>query len=323
MDPIGHGHVRRVGSTSIAWWELGQGEPLVLLHGVGDSHRTWRRVAPELSKRYRLLMPDLPGHGLSGKSDAPYTLPWFAHTMHEWLDTLDVPRTHLVGHSYGGGVAQWMLLERPQRITRLALVASGGFGRDVTFGLRLPTFPVLGPALTPSLMGQGTRLMMRFGLGGHAAIEREEIDRLVWMNNAPGSGVAFHRTLAGCVNVFGQTIKTMERVEEIASLPPLAFFWGERDAVIPVRHGREAHARFEGAELIAYPDAGHCPHLDESAHFAADLAAFSERPIETPIRLAPSSFPESRGARARASIGAVMQRMGAKLRRGGSENAAA
>ncbi len=309
MDPIGHGYVRRIGETAIAWWELGVGDPLILIHGVGDSHRTWRRVAPILAKRYRLIMPDLPGHGLSGRPDAPYTIPWFSSTMHAWLDTLGISRAPMVGHSYGGGVAQWMLLDRNERVERLALIASGGLGRDVGMGLRLTTMPVLGAALTPSFMSLGTMLMMRYGMGGRAVMEREEIDRLVWMNRMPGTGMAFHRTLAACISPFGQG--------EVPTLPPIAFFWGESDAVIPVRHAHEAMARLDGASLVTYPGAGHCPHLDDADRFTRDLLEFLDAPARTPVQLPTSEEDAARGLResARASIESVVQRVGDRIRR--------
>jgi pimeloyl-ACP methyl ester carboxylesterase len=71
MEMIGQAHQTTVMDTMIAWGELGAGEPLVLLHGITDSHRTWRRVAPLLAARYRVPMPDLPGHGYSARPDAP------------------------------------------------------------------------------------------------------------------------------------------------------------------------------------------------------------------------------------------------------------
>jgi pimeloyl-ACP methyl ester carboxylesterase len=61
------------------------------------------------------------------------------------MDAIGVTHAHVCGHSYGGGVAQWMILDDRARIDRLALVASGGLGREVMLGLRLATFPVYGP----------------------------------------------------------------------------------------------------------------------------------------------------------------------------------
>jgi pimeloyl-ACP methyl ester carboxylesterase len=121
---------------------------LVLIHGFQQSHRTWRRVAPLLAEEFRLLMPDLPGHGLSGRPDAPYTLTWYAKTVVAWMDAIGVRRAHVCGHSFGGGIAQWMLLDHRTRVSRLALVAPGGLGAEVGIGLARD-FPVLGRALSP------------------------------------------------------------------------------------------------------------------------------------------------------------------------------
>lgn len=90
-------------------------------------------------------MPDLAGHGYSGRPDAPYTLSWHARILIQWMRKLSMPRAHVAGHSYGGGVAQWMLLEDRKRVRRLALVCSGGLGREVAVGMRLASFPLFGP----------------------------------------------------------------------------------------------------------------------------------------------------------------------------------
>ncbi len=280
MEMIGKPRVTTVDDTTIAWGELGSGPPLVLLHGLGDSHRTWRRAAPRLAERYRVLMPDLPGHGLSGRPDAPYTLDWYARILAGWIATLELGRVHLAGHSFGGGVAQWMLLDeaaaegRSVDVDRLALVAAGGLGREVGFGLRLAAFPVLGPLLAPPLMRVGTQLLMRVASSQFADPESEEIDRLAWMNTAPRSGLAFQRTVSGCIDLFGQYRQTWEHIDAVTTLPPLALYWGERDRILPVSHGRSARERVEGASLTTYANCGHFPHLEATARFVDDLTAF-------------------------------------------------
>jgi len=115
----------RVEGVRLHWAELGDSPgqpPLVLLHGLNDCYRTWKRLAPRLARDRRVLMPDLPGHGLSARPDASYELRWYAHVMTHWLGVAGVRRGDVVGHSFGGGVAQMMLLQCPERIRRLVLV---------------------------------------------------------------------------------------------------------------------------------------------------------------------------------------------------------
>ena len=288
MKMIGRAHETTVEDTSIAWGEIGEGPPLVLLHGMWDSHRTWRRVAPLLGKRFRVLMPDMPGHGLSGRPDAPYTLSWYARTIAAWMRAVGTPRAYVCGHSYGGGVAQWMLLEHASRIARLALVAAGGLGREVMLGLRLATFPVYGPLISPGVMRWGTGLMMRLAKATFGDNEPEEIDRFVRMTRIPGSARAFLRTVNGVINPLGQYMQTWQRIGEVDSLPPVAAFWGEKDPILPLRHGLAARRRIEGATLSIYPRCGHYPHLDSPVRFASELSDFLNDPCRPRARLLPA-----------------------------------
>lgn len=199
----------------IAWEEMGHGPPLVLLHGVMANNRTWRHVAPILSDRYRILLPDLPGHGNSDCPDASYTLAWYAKALLAWLDELGVDTVHLCGHSFGGGVAQWMVLEDRARIDRLALVATGGLGKEVGFPLRLATFPVCGPALAPIVIRAMIRLMLTYGQKTFGKNEPEEIDILVQQMKKPGSMRAFQRTVNAVINLNGQYMQTWQRIKKL------------------------------------------------------------------------------------------------------------
>lgn len=300
MEMLGRPHVTTADGTAIAWTEMGEGPPLVLLHGLGDSHRTWRRVAPRLARHFRVILPDLPGHGLSGRPDAPYTLEWYANTLAAWLDALEIERAHLVGHSYGGGVAQWMLLQHRARIDRLMLVAAGGLGPEVSVGLRLAAFPVLGPLLAPPLMRAGTRIMMRLAHDDFARPEPEEIDRIAWMNAAPGSAKAFTRTVSGCIDLFGQTMQSWHRIHEVEQLPPMSLVWGDRDRILPSTHGHQAFRRLEGARFVEYEKCGHFPHLEQSERFAEEAIRFLDPMVAHPrprVRPLPVVVQRQSGAR--------------------------
>jgi len=265
--------------TTIAWREIGAGPPLVLLHGLGDSHRTWLSVAELLATRFRVLIPDLPGHGSSARPDAPYTLAWYADTIASWMDALGIERAHFCGHSYGGGVAQWMLLEHRRKVERLALVSPGGFGREVGVALRLGAIRLAALFLVPCIMKVATRLLMPRASRSFAMRGAKEIARLARSNGAPNTGLAFRRTLCACIGIRGQRILTWQRIHELEPMPPMCVFWGERDLVIPVSHAHEAARRLSTLALHVYPRAGHFVHLEHPFRFARDLASFLERPL--------------------------------------------
>jgi pimeloyl-ACP methyl ester carboxylesterase len=287
MNTIGDAHQTEVDGTSIAWSEMGAGFPVVLLHGLGDSHRTWRRTAPLLSRTFRVLMPDLPGHGWSGRPDAPYTLDWHARTMAHWMDAIGVTKAHVCGHSFGGGIAQWMLLDNRSHVDRLALVAPGGLGQDVSLAMKLATFPLLGPALTSPVMRLGLLVGPLLFPRSFGDIEPEEARLLGRMHGIRGTARAFRRSLAGVINLSGQYVQTIERAHEIKSPPAIALFWGAEDSVIPVSHSSSFLNRFAGITLASYPGCGHFPQLHTHSELARDLVDFLSDPLRSPAVLRP------------------------------------
>src|SRR2546425_7804019 len=122
-----HGQVD-LGEVNLHWTEAGQGPPVLLLHGLNDSHRTWREIWPRIPGR-RVLMLDLPGHGMSSRPSAPYTLDWNATQVARWIEQLDLNDLDVAGHSYGGGVAMAALeMPPPDPTPGAAVVRRPGTG---------------------------------------------------------------------------------------------------------------------------------------------------------------------------------------------------
>jgi pimeloyl-ACP methyl ester carboxylesterase len=265
----------RVRGVDLHWAELGTGRPLVLLHGLCDSHRTWFPVAPALARGRRVMMLDLAGHGESSRPDAPYTLEWHADVVGAWLEKLGLDEVDLVGHSFGGGVAQWLLLEHRRRIRRLGLEAAGGLGREVGVSLRWASFPFFVERFGQPFMSFGTTRALN-AAGG--AFSGEEIAILARYNARPGTARAFSRSVRDVINGWGQHRHFLDRAREAPSLPPIAIFWGDDDSLIPVAHGVEAASLMVGAMLTRFPGVGHFPHRQEPALFVQALAAFLDAP---------------------------------------------
>ena len=125
----------------VAYLDEGEGEVILLLHGIAGSSQTWRSLIRPLSRHYRVVAPDLLGHGDSTKPRTDYSLGAFSVLLRDFLDELGIARATLVGHSLGGGIAMQFIYQHPDYGQRLVLIGSGGLGPDVGLTLRLASLP--------------------------------------------------------------------------------------------------------------------------------------------------------------------------------------
>src|ERR1700733_7647377 len=111
-------------NRSIHYLIRGQGEPLLLIHGLGGSGADWALQVVELEKRFLVIVPDLPGSGRSPPPRDEYTIEGFAAALWSLLDHLGISRTNIIGFSMGGAVALEMAARRPSHVPRLGLINS-------------------------------------------------------------------------------------------------------------------------------------------------------------------------------------------------------
>ncbi|MGQ0799799.1 MAG: alpha/beta fold hydrolase [Pseudomarimonas sp.] len=113
-----------VAGSRLFWRDLGQGQVLVLIHGLGSSGADWAFQVPPLVDGYRLILPDLPGSGQSDPPRSGFSIAAMADALWQLLDAIDAAKPHVVGFSLGGAVALEMALQRPTQIDRLVLINS-------------------------------------------------------------------------------------------------------------------------------------------------------------------------------------------------------
>ena len=104
--------------------EMGEGFPLVMLHGNGEDHTYFNHQMEPFSQRFRLIIPETRGHGGSPRGTAPFTLAQFAEDLKAFLDGLGITKCHLLGFSDGGNIATLFALKYPQYVEKLILNGS-------------------------------------------------------------------------------------------------------------------------------------------------------------------------------------------------------
>jgi len=279
-----HGH-------RVSYRQAGSGPVVVLIHGITGSSDTWLDTIEELSEHHTVVAPDMLGHGESAKPRGDYSLGAYASGIRDLLAALGHDRASVVGHSLGGGVAMQMAYQFPERVERLALVSSGGLGREVNILLRaavLPGSEIVLPLLTARPLMELTNGIAGVAgrLGLRPGADMEEMWRGFSSLCDVEARAAFIHTLRGIIDPGGQRVSATDRLYLAAEMPSL-IVWGERDPVIPFRHGLRANEAMPGSRLVSFPKAGHFPHRDNPRRFTRALLDFME---ETD----PAVLPESR-----------------------------
>jgi pimeloyl-ACP methyl ester carboxylesterase len=126
---------------ALAYTIAGSGPVLLLVHGLGGTRQTWRHLIGPLSVTHTVIAADLPGHGDSDAPAGDYSLGAHATALRDLLVALGHRSASIVGHSLVGGVSLQFAYQVPQRTERLALIASGGLGPEVTALLRAAIMP--------------------------------------------------------------------------------------------------------------------------------------------------------------------------------------
>lgn len=266
-----------VGSRAIHLVEAGSGSPLLMLHGGGPGASgvsNYSRNIAALARRFRVLVPDLPGYGKSDKA-LSRTDPFgdLAEAMLGLLDALGVRRAAVVGNSLGGACALRMALERPQRISRLVLMGPGGIGTSrslPTPGLRRlfgyyegdgPTIEKMRAFIRDDLVYDGRAIpddviRTRF----ESSIDREVVA------NPP------LRRPRGLSALMRMDLTRDPRLTGLRT--PTLVLWGTDDRVNRPSGGRLLQRRMPNCDLHLFSRTGHWVQWERAEEFNAVTTAF-------------------------------------------------
>lgn len=265
--PVSEGSRLRGGVATVAggpatYLSVGSGGvPVLLLHGFAGDRLTWQFSLSALSSRRLAVAVDLPGHGGSTPDVGSGQVSDFAPWLVEFLDALELPRVHVIGHSMGGYVGRELALLAPDRVASLTLLSSAGLGTpfDLAFLRRAiaPADVEEGRACAERLFAGPSPLIPRFGEVLHAQgadpLRRAGLARIVDVSfaaHADGGGPP---------------------VDWSAYPMPIQVLWGRADRIIPLP---PADRLPPGAPFQVFDAAGHLPHIEAASPVTAAIRAF-------------------------------------------------
>jgi pimeloyl-ACP methyl ester carboxylesterase len=273
----------RAGGHRIAYERRGEGPLVVLLHGGVGDRRTWRRQIDDLSDEFTVVAWDAPGFG--GSSDPPeaFRLPDFADCLAAFIAALGAGRPHVIGLSFGGGLALELYRRHPTVPATLVLVgAYAGWAGSLpaeTVEQRLRQYEGLADAPPDRLV--------------------DEVLPTLFTESAPAEAVA---ELAASMSEFHPAgLRAGARAFAEADLRdvlpriavPTLLLYGDRDVRAPLGVARDLHAEIPGSRLGLIPGAGHVCNLEAPEAFDAELRAFlrSAGELSAPSRGSPGPGP--------------------------------
>ena len=281
-------HFAEIDGVRTRYFLGGEGAPLTMIHGLGGAAVNFTKLAPILARKRRVLIPDLPGHGLSEPFEHVDGIATYSRHVHRVAELEGMLPGAVLGYSMGGVVALRLAVEEPEDVTALALVTPAGI---VSTTRRAEIWLVVTGALRPAQVMtrfRGTfarRPRLRwlpFGLWGAAHPEALDPDAVIGFLEGPSQHTDVGS--AGRALVRDDPRPDLDRVR-----CPAFLLWGSRDRLVPVGDGFE-YARRLHAPIRVLPAAGHLivgelPELcaDVLEDFLDRVGEVDELPLETEL----------------------------------------
>lgn len=250
--------------------EMGQGAPVLFVHGLLVNHLEWKYVAERLENSFRCLLIDLPGFGSSDRPSPdsfPYSRQAFSETLYAVIQELGLEQVHLVGHSLGGAIALTFAAQFPQHVTSLAVLDSACYPFPAPLKGRLATWPGVGPLLFSYLYG---RSMFRAYFQNdvwnhHPGIRMEDVDAYYRDFDSPESRKAAHATLSATLE-----LASMAPLIQKTSAPALVM-WGSQDTLTPIGLGHRLARELPNAKLEILEGCAHAANEEQPEQVARHL----------------------------------------------------
>ena len=262
-----------IDKASIHYKEAGRGnEILVFLHGITSSSEEWIASLPKMTKSFRAIAVDFPGHGNSDTPQMDFSVKTLSHFLIRFLNALEIKKATLIGHSLGGAVALQVAIQRPKMVDKLVLLAPGyayplpKTASKKDLGFTKGSYWLLFPNTVREASEYAEILFANANLKTD-----QEIARLL-LSLSRKTEYATKKLMESFLHTDGSIVNDIKEIQHKALL-----IWGEHDNLTPMSLGFKMKNDIKNSELVIFEKSGHSPNFEEPKRFIEETLSFIER----------------------------------------------
>lgn len=235
---------------------------IIFVHGLGASAERWEYVIQYFRENYRVIVPDLPGFGLSDKPSIDYTVDFFVKTLSEFIDGIGIQNAILIGSSLGGQIIAELAITEPKLINKMILVSPSGVVNYSAIVLDV----YIGAAISPTQENvRNAFLMMN---GQNKDVDSKIVNNFIKRMNTPNAKNAFLSTIMSNK----ESKISCEKLANV-SIPSLVI-WGECDPLIPKDNADLFLSCIKNCQFVEMKKCGHTPFVDKPKKFSKIVLEF-------------------------------------------------
>jgi non-heme chloroperoxidase len=252
-------------ALEVAEWGPSDGMPIVLLHGITDSWRSFKPLRPHLPAGWHVIAPSQRGHGASDKPAAGYRTRDFAADIARLIEAMGLPPVLLLGHSMGAANAMRVAIDRPDLVR--ALIGAGAFA---SFGDKVELIGYVAGSIEPLRDPVPRALAGEFQRSTVATTIDEAFLQCMVDQSLMAPAAVWRAGFAGLLE--DDFCAELERIRV-----PTLLLQGDADAFVPTADLHRLQRALPQAHCELWPGAGHALHWEAPQRFARSVTAFVER----------------------------------------------
>jgi pimeloyl-ACP methyl ester carboxylesterase len=256
-----------IGDMSVHYLEAGEGDPLLLVHGIGQSLYTWRKNFYELAKTFRVLAVDLPGSGYSGRPDVAYTIEETSQFIEGFLNALQIKTCHIAAFGSGALYALYFMYANPKRVKKAAVIAPGGLTASCPKQVRMLGGKMFNRMGAMMLNEKTIRILLEDCYFDRTLVTDDDVKEYYLPINDTVSKEAIVRAVSNLD--MGTVMDVLREIEQ-----RVLILWGVDDSWRPAEMANLFHTGIKNSQLTEIRNCGHLLHEEKPDRFNAMLLEF-------------------------------------------------